>query len=355
MLLIGILLYASTALYAQSLAIMPSAEANPKVCESNCCCSNAADVPVGVMNAHTHDKGKWMFEYIFMHSTMSSNSMMMPSESAGIPMNMSMNMDMHMGMLMYGLSRKITLMLMAGYMVNTMNMNMDAGVMIMDGKTMQMGAMNLDASSMGFTDTKVTALYSFFSKGNRQLIGSLGLSLPTGTIMATGTTILGDNQRLSYGMQTGTGSYSITPDVSYKGNSGLFYWGLNAGADIKLNYNSLGYKCGNVYHASTWVGYQLFKNMGLTLRAEDVYTAKIMGADPIMTTPTYADNDPMSQTANYGGQCLNIYAGLSMHFAKQSLQKIRLHGEYGIPAIQNLNGNQMNTKSTFLAGISYAL
>ena len=350
-----LLLFATVTIYAQNPGKAANTDTSNKACASACCCSNDAEVPLGVLNAHTHTIGKWMFEYIYMQSVMGSNNTMLPSESMGMPMNMRMNMDMHMGMLMYGLSRKVTLMLMTGYVTNTMNMNMDAGTMIMNGKPMQMAAINLDAASMGFTDTKINVLYSFINKSNHQLIGSLGLGLPTGTIMATGTTILGNNQRLSYGMQTGTGSFSISPDLSYKSNKGLFYWGINAGADVKLNYNRLGYKDGNVYHATAWAGYQLFKFMSFNLRAEDVYIDKISGVDPFMATPIYAANDPTSQTANYGGQSINIYAGFNLHFSAPGLQKLRLHGEYGIPALQNLNGNQMNTKYNCLAGVSYAL
>jgi hypothetical protein len=209
-------------------------------------------------------------------------------------------------------------------------------------------------SSSGFTDTKVSALYNFSNIAAYRITGSLGISLPTGSVKATGTTMLGDNERLAYDMQLGTGSYAIDPDITYSHKYGLWYWGANAGADIKLNYNSLGYKDGNIYHATAWAGYQILPCLGATFRAENIYTGKISGSDPQVNNAIYQEYDPTTRTANYGGNCVNMYVGLNFYMMKPILDHFRFMAEYGMPAYQDLNGTQMALHSNLYAGVQYS-
>ncbi len=157
--------------------------------------------------------------------------------------------------------------------------------------------------------------------------------------------MLGDNQRLPYDMQLGTGSYSVCPDITYVRKYALFYWGANAGADVKLNYNSLGYKDGNLYHATAWAGYQFLPFLGATLRAEDVHADMISGYDPVINIPAYQENDPTTKTSNYGGTWMNMYVGLNFYLMKPAFEHFRIMAEYGIPVYQNLNGTQVALKS----------
>ena len=339
---------------------VPTTGTDNKTCNGTCCCAGNTQAPLGIMTDHIHNKGTWMFSYTYMNSMMQGNNtgaskasdndvyktyMMAPE---------TMSMQMHMGMLMYGVTDRLTVMAMGGYMVNNMTMNMSSAAMTMPGMVMPMGNMTMQTTSSGFTDTKVSALYNFSNIAAQRIIGSLGINLPTGSIRATGTTMLGDDQRLPYDMQLGTGSYSIAPDITYGRKYGQFYWGANAGADIKLNYNSLGYKDGNVYHGSAWAGYQFLPFVSATLRAEDVHTDKISGADAVIANPIYQENDPTTRTANYGGNCMNAYVGLNFYLMKPVIEHFRLMAEYGMPVYQNLNGTQMASKSSFYAGLQYS-
>ena len=330
-----------------------------------CCCAGNSQAPLGVMTDHIHDKGTWMFSYTYMNTMMQGNRIgSTQANDAMVYKNYmmapeTMSMQMHMGMLMYGVTDKLTLMAMGGYMSNNMSMNMNTngGLMFMNGAWVNMPAgtsMGMQSSSAGLTDTKVSALYNFSGVAARRIIGSLGISLPTGTIRAMGTTMLGDDERLPYDMQLGTGSYSIDPDITYARKYGSFYWGANAGADIKLNYNSLGYKDGNAYHATAWAGYQFLPFLSGTLRAEDVHADMISGSDPLINIPVYQENDPTTRTGNYGGNWMNVYAGLNFYLMKPALERFRIMAEYGIPVYQNLNGTQMALKSNLLAGVQYS-
>ncbi len=338
---------------------------NASACNGTCCCDGNSQAPLGVMTDHIHNKGQWMLTYTYMNTMFQGNNIGADKVNDNTvyknymmaPENMSM--QMHMVMAMYGVTDRLTVMAMGGYMSNNMNMNMDSkgGYMFMNGSWMYMPAgtnMGMQTSSSGITDTKVSALYNFSGIAAQRIIGSIGISLPTGSIKETGTTILGENQRLAYDMQTGTGSFSIDPDITYARKYGLFYWGADAGADVKLNYNSLGYKDGNMYHATAWAGYQFLPFLSGTFRVEDVHTDKVSGYDQAVDNQFYQENDPTSRTANYGGTWMNVYLGLNFHIMKPVLEHFRIMAEYGMPVYQNLNGTQMSLKSNLLAGLQYS-
>lgn len=334
---------------------------NNKSCgDGICCCAGNSQAPLGVMTDHIHNKGTWMLTYTYENTLLQGNNIGTAKASDNevyknyMMAPETMSMQMHMVMAMYGVTDKLTVMAMGGYMANNMSMNMSSAGMTMPGMVMPLGSMSMQSTSSGITDTKVYGLYNFSNNTDQRIIGSLAISIPTGSNNATGTTMLGDNQRLAYDMQLGTGSYSIDPDITYARKYGLFYWGADAGADIKLNYNSLGYKDGNIYHATAWAGYRFLPFLSATFRAEDVHTNTISGYDPIINNPIYQENDPTTRTGNYGGECINTYVGLNFYLMKPVLDHFRIMAEYGVPVYQNLNGTQMALKSNLLAGLQYS-
>ncbi len=326
-------------------------------CGSSCNCSQS-QTPLGIMTDHIHPKGTWMASYTFMNMALQGNRMgtsvasdaMVYKNYAMAPE--TMNMQMHMGMIMYGRTDRLTLMAMGGYVTGSMSMTMNADMPGMPG--MNAGNLNMQSYTSGFADTRVYGLYNFSNNSDNNIIASLGINLPTGTIRAIGTTTLGDNHRLPYNMQPGTGSYGLLPDVTLVHKIGLVSIGANTGADIKLNTNDLGYKQGNIYHLSAWTSYQLLPWLSGSLRGETIYTDKLKGKDTQVTMPVTELNDPTVVTANYGGTVVNIYAGVNIHFVKPILEKFGFLAEFGLPVYQNLNGTQMAQHDNFLAGIQYS-
>lgn len=324
-------------------------------CGSGCCCGYS-QAPLGVMTDHIHSKGEWMASYTYMNTLMQGNRtgtakasdktvyqnyMMAPEK---------MTMQMHMAMLMYGVTDRLTLMGMAGFAASNMTMNMAA--MTMPGMTMPSSTMA--SMSSGITDTRVYGLYNFSGKEEQRIIASMGINIPTGIITATGTTMLGDNQRLPYDMQPGTGSLSILPGITYVRKMSLYSFGADAGADIKLNTNALGYKWGNMYHADAWAGYKVLPFLTGSVRAECISADKIAGSDAAIAIPVYEENDPTTRTDNYGGKWINLYIGVNIHFNQRVLNRFSLLAEYGMPVYENLNGTQMSLHANLLAGLQYS-
>lgn len=339
-------------------ALIEPGETATTSCPGSCCCSANTQAPLGVMTDHIHAKGTWMLSYTYMDSRMdgfhnnSGSDMGANYTPTMVPQNMDMRM--HMLMAMYGVTNRLTLMAMGGYTTCSMGMVMPAMYMYMNGSLMYMPASSMNSNTGGLTDSRISALYNFSRKSYMHLVASLGIDVPTGSIRATGTTMMGDGQRLPYDMQPGTGSWSLDPDFTYTRKYGKFFMGANAGAVVRANFNALGYKDGNQYHVSVWGGYTLLPFLSATLRAEAVRTERVAGYDATIHTTIYLENDPTTNPRNYGGDVASLYPGLNLHFARPALQRYRLMAEYGVPVYQRYNGSELKQSGTLLAGFQCA-
>ena len=99
--------------------------------EPTCLCYLEGDnSPAGLMGAHTHEKNGWMVSYNYSRVNMSGMQSGISPLSQDYVFNKyvmsesNMSMDMHMLMLMYGITDRLSAMLMTSYSVNGMSMNM---------------------------------------------------------------------------------------------------------------------------------------------------------------------------------------------------------------------------------------
>jgi len=329
------------------------------------CCRPDGHAPLGIMTDHIHGKGEWTISYSYMNMQMKGNqvgeSKVSDSQvfSNYIMSSNTMSMQTHMLMGMYGVSDRLTIMGMFSYMLNSMTMNMTPSMTaMMNMPGMNMG--NMSEQSMqdmqhsktsGLGDTRIYGLYKIMDKKRQRIIAGLGINLPTGSIHENGTTLLGPEQRLPYMMQLGSGTYDLLPNITYVGQKAAISWGAYAGANIKTMNNGEGYHWGNEYNASAWIGYKFLPFASASVRVEGIYTDAIMGYDPHIVI--LMNNDPNSNTNNYGGEKMNVYLGLNLYKYKSELKGARLQIEYGMPFYQNLNGPQMSAKSTVMAGVQY--
>ncbi len=301
---------------------------------------------------HTHPAGMWMVNYKFMHMDMSGlrdgitdvdqssvgfkrnkpyNYMMIPT---------SMTMDMHMFMVMYGITDRLTLMAMVNYLHNEMKMLMDMG----PGKMIK-GEPPMRTS--GFGDTELRGIY----KINKYLVGSLGLSLPTGSIEEEFETMR-MTFRAPYDMQLGSGTYDLKPALTYSSLSEdrRWNWGVQAMYTIHLGKNENNWSFGDNFRVTSWLQramgpftswMRLAYNDTGRIRGKDSEIEKLIHPSTGMGAPM-PDADPN----NYGGQRLDGLIGLSY-----SKGPFSFGVEGGIPFYQNLNGLQLKTKWVLNAGI----
>src|ERR1022692_4874832 len=190
-------------------------------CSSSGACTCGQDLaPSGIMNDHLHNAGQWMVSYRYMRMNMANNisgSQPVSDNNVYNDYLMSpgkMNMDMHMLMVMYGISDRFTAMIMPSYVVSNMSMNMPNGgnaVMIMPGTT---AAMPNNQAISGIGDTRLYGLYSITKNEDIQIVASLGLSIPTGSINKKAFQVLYSDIHADYNMQPGTGTLDFLPEIS---------------------------------------------------------------------------------------------------------------------------------------------
>lgn len=310
---------------------------------------------------HTHPAGMWMFNYKFMRMDMKGlrdgtsdvglskagyNRMDKPYNYMMIPTDMTM--DMHMFMAMYGITERLTVMAMTSYLENEMNMLMDMGMPMDPSKPDKGKTKEPPMRTSGLGDTEIRGIY----KINKYLVGSLGLSLPTGNIDKEFVTMKRPPYRQPYDMQLGSGTYDLKPALTYNGLSddAKWNWGAQAMYTWHTAKNENHWKYGDSLKVTGWLQRALgpatswlrlaYSDTG-RIRGEDQEIKKLL--DPSMKKGApMPDADP----SNYGGQRLDGLIGLSLLKGPVS---IGIEG--GIPLYQNLNGLQLKTKWVLNAGV----
>lgn len=255
-----------------------------------------------------------------------------------------MRMDMHMLMGMYGITDKLTAMVMLHYNVVSMDMAMfDAAVHNHPGMGAGTGATHT-MNTAGLGDIKLHALYAVVKKPRYQVVVSAGINIPSGSIQnkGGGDEMMYANERLPYSMQLGSGTTDILPGINYLYQGTKFTFSTQVTSVIRTGYNSVGYNLGNEFSSNSWLAYQWFPFLSSSLRVEGIAADKIAGFDPTM----YYYSEPSANPYNYGGSRLNGYMGVVFQPKKGILKSQRLGAEFGMPLYQNLNGIQMSYKQT---------
>lgn len=323
--------------------------------------------PIGVMGEHTHEAGEFMLSYRFMRMDMAGNRIGTDSVSpefivsnianpTGMPANLrvvptEMTMDMHMLGAMWAPTDRITLMAMTGYHIKEMDHVTFAGMM---GAT-RLG--EFSTKSEGFGDTKVSALYKLAGEGDQnagsRTVAALGVSLPTGSIDKSDDVLTPMDTRpvltLPYAMQLGSGTFDPFASITHARNYGAWGWGAQASALVRLHDNDADYRLGDEIAATAWASYSPAPPLSFSLRAAAKSRGDIEGRDTRIAAPVQTA-DP----ANYGGERIDIFAGVNWAAQTGALRGHRFAFEIGAPVHQDLNGPQMETDVIVTAGWQYS-
>ena len=315
--------------------------------------------PISVMGDHTHAKSGWMMSYRTMHMDMDGmrygtdrvSSGDVFAESYSVTPE-SMSMDMHMLGLMYAPTDKLTLMLMANYTDIEMDhriFSQGAANMINNGST------KFTTETSGLGDVKIGGLYRFYLEENRKAHLGLSLSLPTGSIDEKDTTPgMGGpaNRQLPAPMQLGSGTYDLLPSLTYVQQFEDWSYGAQANAIIRLeSEHDNGYRLGNVFGATTWVGYNLNEWVGLNTGLNYTYTSKLKGSqDDVGTMGPNGKSVTTAYESNTGGERLDAIFGINLYVPTGSLKGQRIAIDLRLPLWQDLNGYQLETDYALTLG-----
>lgn len=164
---------------------------------------------------------------------------------------LDMAMRMHMAGLIYAPSDAATLMAMAHWMDNSMNLVTRANEVA-------------DASSSGVGDIGVSALIGIKNAGSVRAHLNAGVSIPVGSIEEMGVTpmSMGEEVQLPYPMQVGSGSWDLTPGLTVLAMTGRTSWGVQGKAKLRLNENSRGYRRGHELETTAWFALRASEGAG---------------------------------------------------------------------------------------------
>ncbi len=238
---------------------------------------------------------------------------------------------------MYGVTDKLTLMAMTNYMDVSMDMDSPSGI-----KKMQ---------ATGLGDSSFSALYQVYNEekgaGRANAHIGLGLSLPTGNIKKEN----GIGRYHSIPMQLGSGTYDLTPSVTYNHFINEDWsWGALAQATLHTGTNDVGYTLGDSFNVTTWVARNINKNFSVSGRVnfkswsgfDGQQNNGVFELNPTMALPT----DP----ENFGGTRTDLYIGLN--YLHES--GVRLATELGKTIHQDLQGVQLGNDWSLNFGLQYA-
>ena len=326
----------------------------------------AGHAPVGVMGDHMHGQGEFMLSYRFMHMDMQGNRLgsngidpdriatsisnrffgrpMQPPTLRIVPTRM--NMQMHMFGAMYAPTRWLTLMAMGMYVEKEMD-----HITYMGGKGAARRG-NFKVKTDGIGDTRLSGLIGVHDDGMHSFHLNAGISFPTGSNTKTHEilTPLGTRPtvRVPYAMQMGSGTCDLIPGITYNGRSEKWYWGGQYLGTFRLGADN-GYSLGDKHTLSAWLNYQWQPSVSTALRLQFDTLGSIDGIDAMIAGPVQtADPD------NYGGDELQLNLGINLMGQSGSLAGQRLAVELSLPLYRDLNGPQMETDWTVMAGWQYA-
>ncbi|NMM47202.1 transporter family protein [Marinigracilibium pacificum] len=291
---------------------------------------------------HTHSKGEVMLSYHYMQMNMKDTRSGMDDVTTETVLENymvspeQMKMDMHMFHLMYAPSDRFTLMSMFSYNKNEMDLVM-------------MNGMKFTTESKGFGDLQISGLYTLLEKNSGRLVGSLGLSIPIGSIDETDATPMNvEGQKLPYPMQIGSGTVDPTISTTYFVTNEKYGWGFDMRNKFRLYDNSNDYNFGNLFKATAWYSRIWSEVFITTFRVDFANQSKISGKDPDLNPMMVytANPDNMGGTTVLGGLGFNINPGGRM-------KGIRFSVESKLPLYQKTSGYQMKTQNIFKLALTY--
>jgi hypothetical protein len=295
----------------------------------------------GLMDVpHFHAKGDWMVSYKYhrmeMKDILNGTESLSTSDVLGSYMvsPVAMTMNMHMIGFMYGVSEKLNLM----GMLNHMDVSMDA---------VNRMSMPFTTGSNKFGDTKASALYKIAGDYNSQFFTTFGVSLPTGDINVRGDTPMGQNQRLPYPMQLGSGTVDPHLALTYIQLNDNASYGINVNSVMRFYDNANEYRLGNRYNLSAWYSRVLSSALTVFARADGKTWGDIQGADPELNPMMAPTADPDLR----GGSSAAWGTGVNFSLGTGALDGVKISLQYTMPFYQDLDGPQLETDGQLDIGL----
>lgn len=311
--------------------------------------------PIGVMGDHIHHAGEVMlsYRYMFMHmdghqaGTDSLSSKQVFQRGFGVAAE-EMDMHMHMWGAMYAPTDWLTFMAMLNYVEKDMTMVANPHAMHGHGHGGHGGGHTgrFGHSSAGLGDISFGALFGLYDDRSQRIHGGLALNVPTGDVEQKQ-----HGAYLPYGMQLGSGTWDLSPSLTYLGQCNDLSWGAQAKGTFRLeDEGDSGFSYGDAVNVTAWTALRVTDSMSISGRLGWQYQDDIDGHY----------NGPHNHVApphfqqNYGGHILEAGLGVNLKAVNGPLKGHRLAIEALTPIYQDLNGVGMDREYSLVAGWQFA-
>lgn len=233
-----------------------------------------------------------------------------------------MTMQTHMGMIMYAPTDRFTLMVMLPYVRMSM------------GELHRDGTRSVERSE-GIGDLELRSLYTLYATPHlrHRILANIGVGVPTGSVNQRDA----EGVRTEYPMQTGSGTFSLLPGLTYLGQALPWSWGGEFNPTVRLGTNEHGYRFGNRYEPRVWIARTLASWVSLSAGATGELWENIHGSD-VLLDPT---DEPTKAPNLQGGKRLSALFAVTFHPPKGffKAQQVLVQGE--VPVMQSLDGPQL--------------
>ena len=302
------------------------------------------------MGEHAHKTREVMLSYRFMAMDMQGlQSGTIALETTAVLKDFmvsptQMGMQMHVIGAMFAPHNSITLMAMMGYQQR--NMEMEGAHDHKEGHHEHIIGTH-EMSSSGIGDVKLESLLTLWQTDHFNLIGNIGVSLPTGSIAQTGT----DGNVLPYPMQLGSGSFEGRPGITLFGYYGNWSYGGQLRGIFPLHTNANEYRHGNTLTATAWGARRLNNWFSLGGRFLFSDSGRIVGSHPDLNP----NMSPSHRPDFRGGTRLDFAVSSNLMMpAGNLLAGHRIAVEFTLPIYQNLTGTQLKNVWRLTLGWQYA-
>ncbi len=317
--------------------------------------------PAGVMLDHMlPEAGDFMVDYRYMYHSQDGNILrgsdavgdaVITSNGCGsVPCKVKPvdhTMNMHMIDIMYAPTDWLNLMLMPQFVDMEMSMQALEGAQLDSSE--QHHVLHSEATG-GVGDTSMYALFKLLDVPGHHLHLALGVSAPTGSVdEQLRRSHQTDQGFYHYGMQLGSGTWDLLPNLTYTGAWGRWSWGGQvSGIDRLENANESGYALGNQFQATAWGSIGLFDWLSASVRGVYTTQGEITGE----FNDVHSELSPVDFPQNYGGQFWDVGFGLSAEIPIAGLKDNRLSVEWLQPVEDDFNGFQLERDGSLFVSFS---
>ncbi|MGD2215127.1 MAG: hypothetical protein PVJ64_00170 [Gemmatimonadales bacterium] len=292
---------------------------------------------------HTHEAGEFMFSNRYMYMKM--NGLRKGTEDAtaqevlglgytAVPTDMQT--QMHMCGAMFAPLENLTVVAMVPFAVKSMDHATGSGP--------------FTTESSGLADLKLGGMWKLEPADNQLVHVNFAASFPTGSIDKADDTPMGDDIRLPYPMQIGSGTFEVTPGLTYLGQVDDLSWGLQGVTTFRLGENDNDYRLGHRYMATGWGAYRINDWLSGSVRPDWNNQEDVEGADSELDPGVVPTADPNLQ----GFKRWSAGFGVNTYFREGTFRGQRLNGELVVPFDQDLTGPQLETDWYLIIGAQYS-